>query len=73
MILNERQSMIRDTARQFAQQHLKLKSAAWDRDKTFPREALMEIGIGSIGCRFGFKSLRWTAEVPLFMHSLDCR
>jgi RNA polymerase sigma-70 factor (ECF subfamily) len=28
--------------------------------------------IGSIGCRFGFKSLHWTSDVPLFMPSLDC-
>jgi hypothetical protein len=29
-------------------------------------------GIGSIGRRFGFKSLHWTSDVPLSMPSLDC-
>ena len=45
MILNEQQSMIRDTARQFARQRLKPNSAAWDRDRIFPREALAEMGL----------------------------
>lgn len=50
MILNEQQSMIRDTARQFAQQRLKPNSAAWDRDRTFPRDALAEMGrLGFLG------------------------
>ncbi len=50
MILNEQQAMIRDTARQFARERLKPNSATWDRDKTFPREALMEMGrLGLLG------------------------
>jgi len=50
MMLNEQQSMIRDTARQFARQRLRPNSAAWDREKTFPREALAEMGrLGFLG------------------------
>jgi len=50
MILNEQQTMIRDTARQCARQRLKPNSAAWDREKTFPREALAEMGrLGFLG------------------------
>lgn len=56
MILNEQQSMIRDTARQFARQRLKPNSAAWDRGKIFPREALAEMG------RLGFLGLTVPAE-----------
>jgi butyryl-CoA dehydrogenase len=50
MILNEQQSLIQGTARQFAREQLKPNSAAWDRDKTFPRDALMEMGrLGFLG------------------------
>ncbi|HMK70572.1 MAG TPA: acyl-CoA dehydrogenase family protein [Xanthobacteraceae bacterium] len=56
MILNEQQAMIRDTARQFARQRLKPNSAAWDRDRTFPREALAEMG------RLGFLGLTVPTE-----------
>jgi butyryl-CoA dehydrogenase len=56
MILNEQQSMIRETARQFARQHLKPNSASWDRNKTFPRDALMEMG------RLGFLGMTVPAE-----------
>jgi butyryl-CoA dehydrogenase len=56
MILNEQQSMIRETARQFARQHLKPNSAAWDRDKAFPRDALEEMG------RLGFLGMTVSAE-----------
>ncbi len=50
MILSEQQSMIRETARQFARQRLKPNSGAWDRDKTFPRDALAEMGhLGFLG------------------------
>ena len=48
--------MIRDTARQFARRRLKPNSAAWDRDRTFPREALAEMG------RLGFLGLTVPAE-----------
>jgi hypothetical protein len=56
MILNEQQSMIRDTARKFARRHLKPQSAAWDRDKVFPRDALAEMG------RLGFLGITVPAE-----------
>ncbi len=56
MILNEQQSMIRETARQFAQQRLRPNSAAWDRDKTFPRDALTGMG------RLGFLGITVPAE-----------
>lgn len=56
MILSEQQSMIRETARQFARQRLKPNSGAWDRDKTFPRDALAEMG------RMGFLGITVPAE-----------
>ena len=56
MILNEQQSMIRDTARQFARQRLKPNSVDWDRNRTFPREALAEMG------RLGFLGMTVPAE-----------
>jgi butyryl-CoA dehydrogenase len=56
MILNEQQSMIRDTARQFARKHLKPNSAAWDQNRKFPREALAEMG------RLGFLGMTVPAE-----------
>ncbi|HEX8961504.1 MAG TPA: acyl-CoA dehydrogenase family protein [Rhodocyclaceae bacterium] len=43
MILNESQQMIRDTLRDFAREQLAPKSAAWDRNSTFPAEALREL------------------------------
>ncbi|MBW7850286.1 MAG: acyl-CoA dehydrogenase family protein [Rhodospirillales bacterium] len=50
MILNEQQSMIRDTARQFAQERLAPHAAQWDRDAHFPRDALAEMGrLGFLG------------------------
>jgi butyryl-CoA dehydrogenase len=56
MILNDQQSMIRDTARQFARRRLKPNSATWDRNKTFPRDALAEMG------RLGFLGMTVPAE-----------
>ncbi len=50
MILNDEQAMIRDAARQFARRQLRPNSAAWDRDGTFPRDALAEMGrLGFLG------------------------
>lgn len=50
MILSEEQEMIRDTAREFARKHLAPWSAAWERDATFPRDALREMGkLGFLG------------------------
>lgn len=50
MILNEQQSMVRDTARKFARERLRPLSPQWDRDATFPREALVEMGaLGFLG------------------------
>jgi alkylation response protein AidB-like acyl-CoA dehydrogenase len=50
MILNEQQTMIRDTARAFARERLRPNSAHWDREKIFPREALAEMGsLGLLG------------------------
>ena len=50
MILTEEQEMIRDTAREFARKHLAPYSAAWERDATFPRDALREMGkLGLLG------------------------
>ena len=50
MLLNEAQSMVRDTMRAFAQKRLAPYAGAWDRDHIFPREALRELaGLGACG------------------------
>jgi alkylation response protein AidB-like acyl-CoA dehydrogenase len=50
MRLNEEQVMIRDMARAFAQEKLAPHAAQWDRDATFPREAVMVMGsLGLLG------------------------
>ena len=50
MILNEQQRLVRDSARKFARERLKPLSPQWDRDTTFPREALREMGeLGFMG------------------------
>ena len=47
MLLTEEQSMIQDAARQYVQEKIAPFSADWDRDKTFPAEALK--GLGELG------------------------
>lgn len=50
MILTEEQEMIRDAMRSFAQERLAPFAADWDRNHTFPREALKELGaLGAMG------------------------
>ncbi|HEY5128500.1 MAG TPA: acyl-CoA dehydrogenase family protein, partial [Bradyrhizobium sp.] len=50
MILTEEQELIRATARDFAKNHLTPFSAEWERNGTFPREALREMGrLGFLG------------------------
>jgi butyryl-CoA dehydrogenase len=50
MHLTESQILIRDTARQFAQERLAPNAAEWDRTATFPREAIREMGaLGFMG------------------------
>ncbi len=50
MILTEEQKLIRDTARLFAREHLAPNAAAWDRDSTFPGDALKQMGeLGLLG------------------------
>jgi alkylation response protein AidB-like acyl-CoA dehydrogenase len=50
MLLTEEQSLIRDTARQFAQEQLAPHAAEWDREARFPREALTAMGeLGFLG------------------------
>jgi len=50
MILNPEQEQIRDAMRAFAQERLAPFAAQWDRDKTFPAEALRELGeLGAMG------------------------
>ncbi|MGP1677284.1 MAG: acyl-CoA dehydrogenase family protein [Burkholderiales bacterium] len=43
MILSQEQSMIRDSVRAFAAERLAPNAARWDRDCTFPRDALNEM------------------------------
>jgi hypothetical protein len=47
MILSPEHQMLRDTVRQYARERLAPNAAAWDRDATFPREALK--GLAAMG------------------------
>jgi len=50
MLLNDDQTLIRETARRFAQDHLAPHAAAWDRDEIFPAAALKAMGeLGLLG------------------------
>jgi butyryl-CoA dehydrogenase len=50
MILTEEQTLIRDMARAFAQDKLAPKAAEWDKNSTFPKEAVAEMGeLGLLG------------------------
>ncbi len=50
MILNEEQSLIRETARQFAQEQLAPQAEVWDREARFPKEAIAAMGeLGFMG------------------------
>ncbi|MDD2728446.1 acyl-CoA dehydrogenase family protein [Malikia sp.] len=50
MILSPEQEQIRDAMRAFAQERLAPHAAEWDRNKTFPAEALRELGeLGAMG------------------------
>jgi len=47
MFLSEQETMIQDAARQYVQEKITPFSAEWDRNKTFPAEALK--GLGKLG------------------------
>lgn len=50
MILTQEQEMIRDSLRTFAQERLLPFAAEWDRQHTFPAQALRELGeLGALG------------------------
>ena len=50
MLLSPEQQQIRDTLREFARDELAPNAAAWDRDHTFPRNALRALGaLGVLG------------------------
>jgi len=50
MLLNEQQSLIRETARSFAREKLAPFAAEWDREARFPTEALREMAaLGFLG------------------------
>ncbi len=50
MILSDEQTMIRDTARQFARERLAPNAAEWDRTATVPTDAIAEMGaLGLMG------------------------
>ena len=50
MLLSDEQRQIRDTLRAFARDELAPNAAAWDREHTFPREALRALGsLGALG------------------------
>jgi alkylation response protein AidB-like acyl-CoA dehydrogenase len=44
MLLTEEQGMIRDMAREFAQEQLAPNAETWDRESIFPREAIFAMG-----------------------------
>ena len=44
MLLNETQLMVRDMARRFAAESLAPFAAEWDKQRTFPRDALRQMG-----------------------------
>jgi butyryl-CoA dehydrogenase len=50
MVITETQALIRDTAKAFAEEHLKPNAALWDAESRFPSEALGELGkLGFMG------------------------
>jgi butyryl-CoA dehydrogenase len=50
VLLDEQQTMIRDTARQFARQRLTPHAARWDRESHFPMEEIRQMGrLGLMG------------------------
>ncbi|WP_300441870.1 acyl-CoA dehydrogenase family protein [Zoogloea sp.] len=50
MLLTQEQEMIRDTMRAFAQERLAPFAGEWDKNHTFPAEALKELGaLGALG------------------------
>ena len=50
MRLNEEQQLLRDTMRAFARDELAPHAAQWDREHTFPRDALRMLGkLGALG------------------------
>ena len=50
MLLTEEQALVRDTIRAFARDELAPNAARWDREHTFPREALHALGaLGALG------------------------
>jgi butyryl-CoA dehydrogenase len=66
MILSEELTMIRDSVRAYATERIAPQAAAWDRDATFPADALR--GLAALGCygiavpeRWGGAGLDYTA------------
>jgi len=57
MILDSEHELIRDTMRAFAQEKLAPHAARWDREHTFPREALRELG--ELGARGVTVPVEW--------------
>ena len=59
MILTDEQELIRDSMRAFAQERLAPFAAEWDRNHTFPREALNELAaLGALGHPIGASGAR---------------
>ena len=51
MRLEDHQEMVRDTAREFAENELKPHAAKWDTHHTFPAEAIAGLGeLGFLAC-----------------------
>ena len=83
MILTQEQELIRDSMRAFAQERLAPFAAEWDRNHTFPREALNELAepgaLGMVvpeewgGPGLDYMSLVPTLEVLPLLHFRLCR
>jgi hypothetical protein len=58
MLLSDEQKMVRDAVRAYVQAEVAPHAAAWDRDNTFPREALA--GLARLGCYGVAVPERWS-------------
>jgi len=69
MFLSEQESMIQDAARQYVQEKIAPFSADWDRNKTFPAEALK--GLGELGFYGMLVPEKWNgSEIGYFSAAL---
>jgi len=69
MFLSEEETMIQDAARQYVQEKIAPFSAEWDRNKTFPKDALK--GLGELGFYGMLVPEKWNGcEIGYFSSAL---